>query len=691
VVSAPEVPGRRELQTASRAVTVAARRLTRSWALALLASALFVLMSGAVTIMSMGANGGALWPFTCTLAVFTALMVYNVTRFLPRQPEPLELGVTPSPRDAELIADWVASRADGWRPNVRLSPDPTVHVDLGELVLGLPMVTCLREEELAALVRDARDVAVPDALRSVERALRITRGGIGRGLWNRRGGDAWVSRLLVRSIHTRAAELEEARSVWARTLRARRGERWRVVATEADTVIEGWEVLAQQWLEPALQRRRWHADPFTGLRHFLEACRAEGFVVSEVARPDSGDAATVLPAAALYERTLAELLVRDAPHARQPTPWIEHPVEVTAAEWRMALAEGLDAARRATGLPQPATVENLLGLLESGWADGIAALLATPAAHEESAERPSTGDVMRLLLEAAVSVALIDAGVAVPAWTWPHGTDLLDREGRVFAVSAAVASLAERPGAIREWLTELGVDPGAPLWLAEGVEPGPEQPIFAVETFRWMRTYHLVATDRSVHLFRLGMLRALGKRVRMRMHGRDAMLLPTMQAVRKGDFTARETGLELADVVRATFSPMIGGHWWRLQIHTPERRLVVRGDGLGRETEQAFAALLGDRLSTRWLHAHRWLLYARNGFGFVCFALGLIGLVGAAILLITPGPTTSRTDAGLFAVLSVAVLALGFLPDLVAEGLERLHHERSLSARSSLRMPPAQA
>jgi hypothetical protein len=688
VPSAPEVPGRRELHAASRAVTVAARHLTVIWILSLTVSVLLVLSAAVMTVMVLTTDNQTRWPAT-SLGVFLMIaMLYNVTRFVPLEPEPLEPGLVPSPEDAEAIGAWVASCADGWRPAVRLVPQPTVHVDLGELVIGLPMVMCLREQELAALVRDARDVAVPDALPPVARAIRISRGSIGRGLWTRRGRDAWVSRLLVRSVYSRVAALEEARTNWVRTLRARRDERWLSVAAEADTVMEGWEILAQRWLEPALERHRWHAEPFTGLRLFLDTCREEGFIESQLPRSESVDAVKFLPEAASYERPLAELLVRAAPHARQPTPWSEHPTEVTAAEWRKGFAEGLDAARRATGAPQPATVENLLQLIEAGWGDGIAAVLTAPGVMDKDDERPPAADVVRLLLEAAISVALLDSGVVTPTWSWPHGTDLLDREGRLVSVAGVVAEFGDRTGALREWLTDLGVDLTAPLWLAEGVVPLPEQPLFAVEAYRGLRSYHVVATERAVHLFRRGVVRAIRERIRMRMHGTEALLRPTMLAVQKGEFAERETGLDLADVVRATFSPMIGGHWWRLQINTADTRLVLRGDGLGRDTEEAFSALLGDRLSTRWLHSHRWLLYARNGVGFVCFGIGMVGLLCAAFYLFSPGPSVSRSDAGLIGVLSAVVLGLGFVPDLVAEGFQRLRAEVPHTALVAVREGP---
>lgn len=685
--SAPDVPGRRELHAASRAVTVAARHLTLTWALSLIASVLFVLSTVVMTLMVLTSHNQTRWPGASLGAFLIVAMAYNVTRFLPREPEPLEPGMLPVQMDAEAIVDWVAHSADGWRPVVRLVPQPIVHVDLGELVIGLPMVMCLREHELAALVRDARDVAVPDALPAVARAIRISRGGIGRGLWTRRGRDAWVSRVLVRSVYSRVEALEEARSVWVRTLRARRDEQWLSVASEADTVMEGWEVVAQRWLEPALQRNRWHAEPFTGLRHFLETCRKEGFIESQLPRRESLDAMAVLPQAASYELPLAELLVRTAPHARQPTPWADHPTEVTAREWRIALAEGLEAARQATGVPQRASVENLLALIDAGWDDGIAAVLTTPGVMEPDAERPPTSDVISLLLEAAISVALLDSGVVSATWSWPHGTDLLDAEGRVVSVAGVVAEFGDRTGAIRDWLTDLGVDLSAPLWLAEGVEPVPEQPVFAVEAYRGLRTYHVVVTERAVHLFRRGLVRAVRERIRMRMHGTEVLLGPTMHAVQQGDFAERETGLALADVVRATFTPMIGGHWWRLQIQTGEQDLVFRGEGLGRDTEQAFAVLLGERLSTRWLHTPHWVLHTRNAIGSVCFGTGLVGVLFSLFFVISPG-NVSRGEAAQVGLISLVVLGLGFVPDLVAEGFQRLRAEVPRTALVAVREGP---
>ena len=279
-----------------------------------------------------------------------------------------------------------------------------------------------------------------------------------------------------------------------------------------------------------------------------------------------------------------------------------------------------------------------------------------------------------------MSTALLDSALASAEWSWLHGTYLRQIDGRPLGVAEAVANLdtlpdpAERTESfliLRGWLTDLGLDLSAPIWLDGGVQPGPESPLWAVEALRGWRTYHLVASDRAVRLFRRSTAKGTRASIRMQMSGPGSVLEPQMRAVTEGNLDGQEIAIDLSSIVRATFAPRIGGHWWRLTMHTPDHKVAVWGNGPGRRTEAAFAELLGDRLTTHWVNAHPWLLRARNTIGYLCLGFGGLGLIMGVACFVDPQPGLTRGDAGWFVVIGAAILAIGFMPDLFVARLGR--------------------
>jgi hypothetical protein len=675
--------GRQQREAARRAVLREARRLRRAWLLSLVAAVGLVVVTVGGVAVALLVFSGSRQAYAATWTVFAVAAAYNVTRFVPRAPE--MPGVAAAASDVENLVVKVASWTGGWRPHVRLVLEPGLREDFGVLVLGVPMLACLRESELAELVRDAHEVAEPDTDRGVVRALRIVRGGLGRGLWDRTGHDAWMSRFLLRGIVRRAADLSRARGDFTHTVRMGQDESWNGVTATADTVVEAWDIVVDRWLGPALERGVWHADPSTGLRSFLAACEEGGFIESPVRRLNGGVAGNLVANLAGYERALMETALEDRAHDVVPTDWADHPSQVTEPAWRTTLAAGLEAARQATGQTQHANLDALMGLYENGWGPALAAVLApdTGAAEVrggEGNEVPPAEYVRVRLLSAAVSVALLDSGLACLEWSWLHGTFLRHRDGTALRVPDAIGVLTaavdhtQAPGnhgAMRTWVAELGLNLRAPLWLDGGVPPGPERPLWATEAFRGMRTYHLVATRRALRLFRRTFVQGCRERIRMMMSGPGSVLDPQMQAVAEGCLAGQEIEIDLSTVVRATFAPRVGGHWWGLTLHTPQDKFVFWGKGIGRDAESWFADLLGDRLTTRWLHTNRWLLWIRNAFGYLCLSLGGLGVVCGLIFIVIPQTGISRGDASLLCVTGAGVLAVGFIPDLVAAGLRR--------------------
>ncbi len=301
-------------------------------------------------------------------AAVTVALCYNVTRFVPRRLSRGEPTLALTGSDMREVSAWVARCTDGWRPEVRLSPHPVAYVDDGSLVIGLPLWVSLRENELAAVMRDAQEVHNVTQVTRVVRGFRIVNGGLGWGLRGRRGGDAWASRRLLGRIDQRVADFIECHRRWVESVRARRGADWAAAAETAEIAVEAWQVLAEQWLEPAVRCGVWHNTPFTALTQFAAGCQDTGVVQRRHSRAPGPDAVGLLAHFRSYERALAEVLVADAAHGRVPRAWTEHPSAVTEPHWREQVALGLAAADRATGTPRPATVDSLLTLLEQGGA-----------------------------------------------------------------------------------------------------------------------------------------------------------------------------------------------------------------------------------------------------------------------------------------------------------------------------------
>ena len=298
----------------------------------------------------------------------------------------------------------------------------------------------------------------------------------------------------------------------------------------------------------------------------------------------------------------------------------------------------------------------------------------TPAS-DQVPDGPPPQAVVESLLEAAVSLALLDARAAVLAWGWPHGTELRGQDGQILPFSAVVAQvvadLAGDTGSrrLRTWLGDQGVDSSAPLWLAGGAEPSPERSAFAFEAYRGCRPTTWCCPTGVCGSFAAGRSRVCGKapdandRPRQRPVGRDGG-----RGNRRPNRPSRH--VELASLVHATFTPMVGGHWWRLRLHTPDHRYTLRGNGDGPGVAAALAPALGDRLAVRWLHTHP--CFADHAMRSVS-CLWVSGASGSIRRHPAGHPPDGlhREDAIVVAAFSFMTLLVGVIPDLIAAGLRR--------------------
>ncbi len=172
-----------------------------------------------------------------------------------------------------------------------------------------------------------------------------------------------------------------------------------------------------------------------------------------------------------------------------------------------------------------------------------------------------------MLLRAALALALTDAGIATPIWSWPDGTVLVDHEAHPIDVRAlALDALESAPGEphqlarLRTLLEAQGLDLTAPLWLDGGSVDLPERALMAFPSYHWLVRGDAVISDRGVRVFSKGGLAA----------GRQ----PKVQ-------------VRHAEVVGATIGPGLLWGQWRLKLRTPERVVRVRGMGDGRKQAQA--------------------------------------------------------------------------------------------------------
>ena len=373
-----------------------------------------------------------------------------------------------------------------------------------------------------------------------------------------------------------------------------------------DQVREAWTVLSSEWLDPAFARGRRHVAPFTGLRRFIEAADAAGWLAHQ--RPWWPTTGVVPDLVARHEEAVARELDRRGDRLR-PITWQEHANEVTVPQWRALVAEVLDASRRSTREPA-VTLASVLDLLEAG--EGPA--LAEATAADRGLERGSdpaycawTGKFIARVLTAAIGIAAIDARTFRPTWSWSEGTRLEGEDGWKLPVESVVAEvlgmvrdgegLPRAYAELRVALTELGIDLEEQLWLDHDIGPTPERPIGSFAARQGVTARLVVLTDRSLHLFR----DPQGPRLAAIFappdpHGDGVELRKRMLTVWQGDTTDQVLTFATDDVRRARFGPAPGGLWWRLTLTGDDTKLVLRGRGEGLAEEDEVREWLGDRV-----------------------------------------------------------------------------------------------
>ncbi len=666
-----------------------ARAAQQAWLLALGLALVLVLGAATLFAVSLFVSPGYVLMWTILLSA----AIYNVTRFWPTPLQPP--GVSLAADQVRRLRHALDPHTPGWPARVSLVPDPVALVCDRRLTLGMPLLACLAPDDLKRLIaigeRASSSLEEDNVLR---RARSLAEGDIGRSLhlWRRQSR---APRGLTRQIHVALAEYAEEYERWLVAFR-RNAEasstRDSVALHHQDLVVEGWQLMRKEWLDPAVARGCWHPAPFSSLREFLVGLDAVGALDGALpARPSRGPVVDLVDT---HEAPVADVLLGDrlADDLRSIT-WAEHPTMVTVPLWRAIVVEALDVSRQLTGLATPPTVEGMLGLLESGDLMSVARHVAPDHGLEpDDTDWVSlsrwVGGYPALLLTAIVGMAAIDSGKFRPRWSWPGGSSLVNAEGWVIPLHT-IATEVLRPHdrtsdpAIHELgmlLRELGIDVTEPLWLTRtggNTAAQPERPTGSFVAYQGLGSRQVIVTDRALHVFGRPWSDGLRNHYAERMRGADE-LRTRMLRVWQGDETDQTALLHGADVARAKFSVLTGGHRWRLVLHSRGEKVTLRGFGDGRAQEEQVAALLHDRLTTAWLHSSRRLLLVRNVIGRVGLAVGALALVAALVLAVVEPVGWAESTAPLVAVGGVLALFVAVLPDIVMEVVWKVrgHAER---------------
>lgn len=653
----------------------AARAVQRAWLTAVGVAVLLALAAATLFAVSLYVSLG----FVLMWAVLLSAAVVNLVRFWPQRRR--TAGVALEEDEVRALRHALDPHSPGWPAYVTLVPDPVAKVNGRHLLLGVPLLACLATDDLRRLVTIGTRAAVSaedDGV--IRRVLRLSEADLGGGLhrWRRHGRPA---RGFTGRIQSSLAEFSEQHRQWLVAFRTN-AEASSIPDSAAlqhqDLVVEGWQLLRQETIEPALARGCWHPAPFSALRQFLVGAHAVGALDRALpARPQRGPVADLVAA---YEPVVADVLLGDRRGDQLRTiTWDDHPALVTVPRWRALVAQSLEVSGRLSGQASPATVQGVLGLIESQDLMALAQEIAPEhGVHPEDADWATlsrwVGGYPALLLTAVVGMAAIDSGRFRTRWSWPEGTTLVDDEGWVLPLHPIADEVlrgqsGDRASTLEELgtaLDELGIDVAGPLWLVrdQGDTAPVERPTGSFVAYQGLSSRQVIVTDRALRVFGRPWTAGLRNSYAMRMRGPEE-LRTRMLRVWQGDETDQTAHVVGGDVVKARFTVLTGGARWRLVLRTRDQRLTLRGFGDGRAEEEQVAALLGDRLTTTWLHSARELVTVRNVIGTVGMVLGWTALAAALAVTFLRPASWPEWSAPVLAFGGVGALVLAIVPDLV--------------------------
>jgi hypothetical protein len=669
-----------DARLAALRVDVTARALVRTWRLAVFATVCFVGVWLTLMALAVAVDRLLYVPLFAMMAVASA---YNVGRFLPRVSDEQPPTVSLAPRDAAAVRTRLGAGTDVDVPEqVHLIADPFVRIgDDGSLRVGLPVAMCLDAADVSVLVEDAALAHTLVRTPAAARARRIAEGRLGRGL---RDGPQRTSKRLLAGLDARADDFYEALDEWVQAARAERSAAWAPTLARHGLVVEAWWVVRQRWVVPALSQGYLPVTPCTAVRDLLAAASELGIM------EEPAVAATPLLTAAQareYEEAVARnLTVR--PDDLEEVTWVDHAPTVLVPAWRRTVARGLVAVARAVGEPRPATLGTFVEVLEQGWAETLTASLADPLGDPDGAAA-----VVPDLLAAATWLATLEVPGTRVSWRWPFGPELKMPDGHALDAGAfAAAGIDELAGTggmaeFRHLAQRHGIDLDRPIWLDEGTGPDSDRVIASVvANTGWRKNVVLVLSERSLRVFEDSYVESTRRDLHLQMVGPHETLQPLMGAVEDGEAGDPALVVPVRDVVHAELSSMLGGMYWRLRLWTGEGRFRIFGVGAPGIVEDVLQQLLGDRLTTRWLHLPAGLQAARYWTTVLLVGLGGCLLLSGPVAWLMGAATPE--DALATSVIGLALVVLVMLPGAIVTAL---HSRRRLRATGNVRGPSRHA
>ena len=636
------------LEEARTRLLKTARALTGAWAAALCSMAMMVVACLALLLVAVSMRP----VYVIIWSVLLTATGYNLTRFWPRPRH--RAGQRLTKQDALALRNTLDPHGSvDWPDVVRLVPRVELELSEGELVLGLPLLACLDHHELRELLALAARQASVEGDPSVRWALRLAHGEIGRALVGRRTRRTRLTAQLTEAFGGRAAQLEADLGNWAGACEragVQASDQTGAAVAARDQIADAWALMSTEWLEPAFEHGRRHVAPFTGLRQFVEAADEAGWLKhSRPWWPRTGVVARIVKD---YEAAVA--LQLDERGDRQPISWEQHATDVSVPQWRVLVAEALDAARR-TSYDPAVTLDSLLNLLSS--ADGRASAEATESRT----------------LAAAIGVSAIDSAQFRPCWSWPEGTALEARDGWILPVESMVTDVLAmvRDGGrdkayteLRGALRELGIDVNEPLWLDRENSVRPERPVGSFAAWQGLAPRVVVVTDRALHVYRDSQRTRVGNPEHPPAPGSSSVeLRRRMLMVWQGDMTEQVRTVAADDVRRARLGPEVGGLWWRLTLTGAGGTLVLRGRGDGSEEESEIKEWLGDRVETVWRDVPARVRTVRNAVGLTGFSFGTLALLWAVMLTIARPAGIPAALPSVLALAGFGALVVALVPD----------------------------
>jgi len=198
------------LEEARTRLLKTARALNGAWAAALCSMSMLVVASLALLLVAMTMRP----VYVIIWSVLLAATSFNLTRFWPRRRT--RPGLLLSKEEAAALRSVLDPKAQvAWPDVVRLVPRAELELAEGELVIGMPLLACMEQNELAELLLVAAVQAAVEQERPVRWALRVAHGDIGRPLVGRRQRLSWPTAQLTEGLRARAAQLEADLGNWA--------------------------------------------------------------------------------------------------------------------------------------------------------------------------------------------------------------------------------------------------------------------------------------------------------------------------------------------------------------------------------------------------------------------------------------------------------------------------------------------